>query len=114
MGNFPTQESPNYLFNFWTDFTTNPPTLNVGLLQWDGSSWVKQRNNPLAAYQPSDVDNSTISYYGFIRSDGAWYIMQKTTSGSVDSYRYAAGDTDYPTYWATRDCIVYNYYNAVF
>jgi hypothetical protein len=39
MGNFPTEKTPQELFNFWTDYTVSPPTLVVGLAAWNGTAY---------------------------------------------------------------------------
>lgn len=90
---------------------------------FDGTSWVKLlcdasgrliTDNPLSGYKVSDEDGSSPAYYGYINSAGGWYIIKATTAGSVISYRYAAGASDYTTNWTGRTGLTYNYFNVEF
>lgn len=67
-------------------------------------------------YEASDQDDPSdaLHYYGFINSDGRWYIMQQQTTGTVTTYRYFAGSTGYVAAWAGRGAIVYDYFNNIF
>lgn len=56
----------------------------------------------------SNVDEaSDPAYYGFENPDGAWYIMKKTTSASIDTFTYAKGDSAYSTAWTGRAALTY-------
>ena len=52
---------------------------------------------PLRGYQISDqaVNPGATSYYGFLRNNGAWYVMRSVVSGNVTAYTYVAGDSGY-------------------
>ena len=66
-------------------------------------------------YTLADEDDSVIpSYYGYLRSDGAWYIKQYAASGANYTLRYVAGTSGYSTNWTNRTSLVYDYYNNVF
>jgi hypothetical protein len=103
MGNYPTQEIPDYLTNYWTDFETNPPTLVVGQLQYHPSLGYMRVpfNNQHAQIQIEyDVSNNPI-YLGSHRdpnaatSDLNWVISKYTWSAGVCvSYKTLVGDWD--------------------
>ena len=50
-------------------------------------------NNILQSYAASDIQAGATSYFGFLRSDGGWYIVYKTST----SIRYIKGTSDYTT-----------------
>ena len=63
-------------------------------------------------YKISEVDEGSISYYGFINNQGAWLIMREEIDGG--SFRYAKGSSDFPGNWASRENLRYDYFNALF
>ncbi len=68
-------------------------------------------DNPFITYQ-DDVD-STTSYYGFAlpgtaTANGAWRIQKKTVSGTVTSYLFADGNTDFDNVWDDRASLSYS------
>lgn len=76
---------------------------------------VTSGGDPLAEYQPADVDDSgTTKYYGFTKADGGWYILRENTAVSPKTYRYAAGDDDYVNEYLGRAALTYDYYHEVF
>lgn len=69
--------------------------------------------NELSSYIASDIDIVADSkYYGFLRSDGYWYIMKEITSAG--SYRFIKGTTGYTTNWTGRAGLSYGYFDAIF
>ena len=69
--------------------------------------------DPLVGYQPSDIDDtSTPKYYGFVKANGAWYIMRESSG----AYRYTVGSklTSYSTSWSGRSGLTYSYFYEVF
>lgn len=70
------------------------------------------QNQPLDGYRISEVDDSIISFYGFINKNGAWFIMQ----GDADtgSFRYTRGNSDFPNNWARRENLNYDYFYKLF
>lgn len=67
----------------------------------------------LGRFTISDIDDAANpKYYGYIDKEGSWYIMEENTTNK--SFRYAVGDTDYPTNWTARAGLTYDYYNNVF
>ncbi len=68
--------------------------------------------SPTDGYKISEVDEGSISYYGFINNQGAWLIMREEIDGG--SFRYAKGGSDFPGNWASRENLRYDYFNALF
>jgi hypothetical protein len=90
-----------------SDYIVEAEDIGGGVLR----QTVKVSNqDALAEYRASDSEMDTTSYYGFLTTTGAWYIMKDTGT----SYRYAKGDSDYPTAWTGRAALTYDYYNEVF
>lgn len=78
--------------------------------EWDGSI---STLNPLEQYKISDMSTpDDTKYYGFLNSDGGWYIMREVTS--EESYRYCKGDSDYTTAWTNKVSLVYTYFDLAF
>lgn len=62
-------------------------------------------------YKASDSDiGEQNSYYGFIDSGGAWFILRQSGSDRA-SFRYVFGSKDYRKNWASREKLGYGYYN---
>ena len=64
----------------------------------------------LAGYQVANKDEGATSYYGYVDTDGNWYI-QRVTGSDVD---FARGLTNYPTNWTNRAALSYDKFNIVF
>ena len=62
----------------------------------------------LSTYKITDIDDT--GYYGYLKADGSWYIMQENSG----AYRYIKGDSDYSTAWTGRAGLSYDYFNQVF
>lgn len=63
-------------------------------------------------YSIAEIDDGTITYYGFTNKDGAWLIMREDTETS--SFRYAKGNSLFSTNWAKRENLKYSYYYELF
>lgn len=63
-------------------------------------------------YRISEVDGGAITFYGFIKKGGAWFIMQEDTN--TGSFRYVKGNSGFPDNWANRAQLKYDYYHNVF
>lgn len=70
------------------------------------------QNQPLDGYRISEIDDSTIAFYGFINKDGAWFIMKGDTD--TGSFRYSRGDSNFPGNWTNRENLKYDYFSNVF
>jgi len=70
---------------------------------------------PLNFYAPSDRDTgATDRYFGFVATDGRWYIRKETVSGTVTITRYVKGTTTYATNWGNRAILTYAQFDSVF
>ena len=62
-----------------------------------------------------DGDDTTTNYYGFVRSNGTWYIMNESKTDDVTTYLYFAGDNDgYDQAWIDRATHSYGKPNETF
>lgn len=70
--------------------------------------------HPTDGYKITELDDASPAYYGFVRKDGAWFIMKEGTGGD---YRYAKGSSDFTngtTGWPNRANLTYGYFDAIF
>jgi hypothetical protein len=64
-------------------------------------------------YKLSDLDGTgDPAYYGYLDSDGGWYIME--LNSALGTARYIKGDLDYATNWTGRAGLTYGYYSDTF
>lgn len=111
-----TAEYPQYILNQSVDPTFS--ILAVELLGYDSTNNVLRRVNvdssgsisgdTLANYKLSDIADGDTSYFGFLRNDGAWYIMRLTSTAA----RYVAGSSSYD--FSNRASLSYTTYDAAF
>ncbi len=106
----------------WIQFeqtVTGPLTndeLRAAAISVSGTFWPSVQavsntlDDPLAKYKASDMDEASISYYGFLDADGNWYIMKITNT----TIRYAKGSSNYADNWNGRATLTYNYFSEVF
>lgn len=66
----------------------------------------------LDEYKISEIDDNVISFHGFIKKDGSWYILRIDTT--VGSFRYSRGDFNFPDSWNNRENLKYDYYHNLF
>ncbi|HUV42451.1 MAG TPA: hypothetical protein VMY36_00925 [Patescibacteria group bacterium] len=66
---------------------------------------------PTDGYQIVEIDESEISYFGFIDTKGNWFIMKE---GGAGSFRYTKGQSNFPNSWNIRENLKYDYYDRVF
>ncbi len=93
---FGTSQSQN------TNSTTNQPT----------NQSANSNTSLTDGYKISEIDNGTISYYGFTNQTGGWLIMKEDTQTS--SFRYAKGDVKFANDWTNRENLKYDYYYKLF
>ena len=67
-------------------------------------------SDPTIQYKISDLASGDPAYYGFVGSDGSWFIMKETGG----TYRYAKGTSGYSTAWTGRAGQSYDYFDATF
>lgn len=84
----------------------------VGVKDIAGNRVNPAEKNPTDGYEITNIDDaSTPAYYGFVKSTGAWYIMEE---GATGAYRYAKGASSFSTNWTGRALLSYDYFNNVF
>lgn len=77
--------------------------------EYRGGVWLLVSDMP--AFHPSDLDNTTATkYFGFVTSDGRWYIMKKD-GGEI---RYCFGRSGYVANWSNRLSLTYRYFDRLF
>lgn len=67
--------------------------------------------SPTQGYYISQIDDSTIAYFGFINNLGQWFIMRQDAD---NAYRYTRGDKNFTANWANRTKLPYNFFDNVF
>lgn len=92
--------------------TNKDGSTNEGLqaqVDTDGSL----RTDLLARYKCVDIDDtSDPQYFGFVDTDGLWYIIQyNVTNGTI---RYCKGASGYTLAWANNTTQTYDYYHNIF
>lgn len=96
-------------------FFGSAPGLPLGATSIEDTTGKKidpAKSQPTDGYRISEIDDSVISYYGFINHEGNWFIMKEDADSG--SFRYIKGDTDFPGHWTDRQNLVYDYYYKVF
>jgi len=72
-----------------------------------------QPMQPTAGFTISEIDNDgSVTYFGFVNSSGAWYIMKEDLN--MGTYRYTEGRADFNLNWSHRTELTYDYYQNVF
>ena len=69
-------------------------------------------SEPTDSYRISEVNDGLVSFYGFTKQGGAWFILQEDTEAG--SFRYVKGDANFTANWANRASLNYDYYYNVF
>lgn len=71
----------------------------------------EDKQDPTSRYSISDLDESgTTKYYGYLDADGAWYILQLTSTTG----RYIKGTSSYSTNWTNRVSLSYDTFDNIF
>ena len=78
----------------------------------DGEKIIPAQTYPLYGYTISEIEDNTISFFGYIHNNGSWYVLRLDTIGR--SFRYAKGGRDFPGAWENRENLDYGYFNDVF
>ena len=98
-------------------FGSVPGPGTVALKDTTGAQIDPAIKHPTDGYKIARLDESdsidTNAYYGFLRSDGAWFIMREESDGT---YKYAKGGANFiSTGWDVRNTTLsYAEYNTVF
>lgn len=67
---------------------------------------------PTDGYKITEIDDDTITFYGFTNADHSWFIMKEDTQ--TGSFRYIKGNENFPKHWNNRKDLKYDYYNNIF
>lgn len=70
------------------------------------------QSHPTDGYNIAEIDDNSITFYGFTNKDGAWYVMREELD--TGSFRYTRGDSNFPANWTNREKLKYDYYSNVF
>lgn len=89
-----------------------PASGNIFLQDISGNKINPAQKKLLDDYSISDIENSTITFYGFIAKDGSWYIMRADTT--TGAFRYTKDKSNFPGNWANRANLKYDYFDNVF
>lgn len=92
-------------------FGSVPGPGTVALKDTAGVQIDPSQHHPTDGYKISEVDDSSPAFYGFVRKDGAWFIMKEDSSGA---YRYTKGASGFSTNWTNRANLTYDYFDAIF
>ena len=110
-------DSHNISFNYGTDTVTIDSVAYAisTLANTDditNSQSIDIESSILSSYEPTRTDDSTTTqYFGFIKTDGSWYIMKiDSTTGIII---YTNGTTDFTTNWTNRATLTYVEFNSL-
>jgi hypothetical protein len=97
MGNFPTEKTPQELLNFWTDYNVNPPSLVIGLLEWNGSGYVRKTSGLTAKKitVSGDITYVASAAIGSLQSAAVWQCKKIEVSGSNTIITWADGNSNF-------------------
>jgi len=84
---------------------------SVTIKDSQGNKIDPSEKQPTDGYKINELDDSDTTYYGFVRKDGAWFIMREEPNGS---FRYSKGPSNFSTGWTNRVGLSYDYFDNVF
>lgn len=84
----------------------------ITLKDTTGNTINPAQSQPLDGYRIAEIEDNTVSFYGFTYKNGAWYIMRIDTDNG--SFRYARGESNFPGNWSNRENLKYDYFSNVF
>jgi hypothetical protein len=107
-----------FLMSIFTDkahasfFGSMPVPGAMTIKDSSGAAIDPAEKQPTDGYEISEIDDAASpAYYGFVHKTGAWYISREDETGS---YRYTSGTNDFPSNWALRPTLTYDYFDNVF
>ena len=83
----------------------------VSIKDSQGNKIDPSEKQPTDGYKINELDDSDTTYYGFVRKDGAWFIMREDPAGS---FRYIKGPANFSASWTNRTGLSYDYFDNVF
>ena len=93
----------------------NIPASGIGKVTLEDTAGNKvnpAQNYPTDGFSISEIEDNVISFYGFTKLGGNWYIMRVDTA--TGSFRYVRGESNFPGSWTNRENLKYDYFNNVF
>lgn len=82
--------------------------ISSGINQGSGGQIGPATASPTDGYKISEIDEGSVTYYGFTNHDGSWLIMREEADGG--SFRYAKGSSNFPDSWVNRQNLKYDYF----
>lgn len=93
-------------------FGSNPGPGIVAIKDSTGTTIDPAEKQATDGYEVAEIDDTTTTtYYGFVHTNGSWYITQESSTGS---YRYVKGATSFATNWTNRATLTYDTFDNVF
>jgi hypothetical protein len=92
-------------------FGPAPSPSTVTLKNTAGQDINPAEKSPTHGYYISEIDDSTIAFFGFVNPAGQWFIMRQDAD---NAYRYTRGDRDFSANWTNRASLTYDYFDNVF
>jgi hypothetical protein len=75
----------------------------------------KQATDGYKISKIDDTSSATYAYYGFVNSDGAWYIQQETLTGvNAGNFQYYRGPNNFSSNWGSRGGFTYDDFEDIF
>lgn len=84
----------------------------LALEDLEGKKVNPAQSHPTDGYSIAEVDDNSVTFYGFTNKDGAWYVMRDDPN--TGSFRYSKGDSNFPGNWTNREKLKYDYFSNVF
>ena len=92
-------------------FGSTPSADTVTLKDSAGNKIDPAEKSPTQGYYISEIDDSTIAYFGFVNKLGQWFIMRQDADNAC---RYIRGDREFSTNWTNRSLLTYDYFDNAF
>jgi len=108
-----------FVFSIFNRRLSNVPYLNkivgpatTAIEDSAGNKINPAQTQPTDGYKISELDDNVVTFYGFIKKGGEWFIMREDTE--TGSFRYVKGDSKFSNSWNNRERLNYDYYSNVF
>lgn len=99
-------------------FGSVPGPGTISIKDLGGNKINPSEKSPTDGYKISKIDDTssdTYAYYGFVNSEGLWYIQRETVSGvNVGNFHYYQGLINFSDNWDSRDSFIYDDFENIF
>ena len=97
MGNFPTKYTPQEILNYSTDTNVAPPTLLVGLLEWNGSGYTNKTSSQMNIKITEIGDFTYIAKapIGTAQATAGWQVFRIEESGGDTVFLWCDANNDF-------------------